>query len=145
MPKSTPGKEPTPWYAEGLKFACTACGDCCTGAPGYVWLNKREIADLSAAADMEVDAFEAAYVRRVGVRKSLKERDGGDCVLFDAETRKCSVYEARPRQCRTWPFWDSTVKTPEAWAETCEVCPGSGKGRLYTLDEVNEQRGVVRV
>ena len=27
----------------GLRFECTQCGDCCTGAPGYVWVNKAEI------------------------------------------------------------------------------------------------------
>ena len=39
--------EEQPWYQEGLKFSCSQCGDCCTGAPGYVWVNKREIEQLS--------------------------------------------------------------------------------------------------
>ena len=32
-----------PWYQDGLKFNCTQCGDCCTGAPGFVWVNQAEI------------------------------------------------------------------------------------------------------
>src|SRR6185503_5784997 len=93
-----------PWYKDGLKFRCTGCGDCCTGAPGYVWVNKEEIAAIAALVGMEVDAFESKYVRMVGVRKSLVEFKNGDCVFFDNQSRKCQVYEARPRQCRTWPF-----------------------------------------
>ncbi|HEY2412260.1 MAG TPA: YkgJ family cysteine cluster protein [Pirellulaceae bacterium] len=134
-----------PWYSGGLKFSCTQCGDCCTGAPGFVWVTNDEIEALAAAIRMEIDEFENQYVRRVGVRKSLKELPNGDCVFLDGEKRNCSVYSARPRQCRTWPFWDSNLKTPEDWKHTCDVCPGSGKGRLYTLEEIEERRGTVKV
>lgn len=135
-----------PWYHEGLRFKCTQCGDCCTGAPGFVWVNQEEIAGLAAAIGMEdVDEFERLYVKRVGIRKSLKEFPNGDCVFFDGELRKCSLYDARPRQCRTWPFWDSNLKSPEAWEETCQVCPGSGKGKLYSLDVIEAQRKVMKV
>ncbi|MBN02426.1 MAG: hypothetical protein CMJ77_25265 [Planctomycetaceae bacterium] len=142
-----PPQNEQPWYAEsGLKFECSQCGDCCTGAPGYVWVNKEEIAKLAAAAGIEdIDEFEKLYVRKVGIRKSLKEFPNGDCVFFDTEARKCQVYEARPRQCRTWPFWDSTLRTPEAWEATCEVCPGSGRGTLYAIEEIEERRSVFRV
>ena len=37
-----------PWYAEGLRFKCTECGQCCTGAPGYVWVNEEEVAFVVA-------------------------------------------------------------------------------------------------
>ena len=133
------------WYQDGLRFQCTQCGDCCTGAPGYVWVNKQEIADLAAKLEMDVESFEELYVRKVGVRKSLKELPNNDCVLLDPETRGCMAYEARPRQCKTWPFWDSNLRSPEDWAETCEVCPGSGKGKLYSIGEIEEQRKVMRI
>ena len=135
-----------PWYADGLRFRCTQCGDCCTGAPGYVWVNKEEIRALAeeVGAD-DVEAFEQEYVRKIGIRKSLREFPNGDCVFFDNEQRKCTVYGARPRQCRTWPFWDSNLRTEEAWAETCEACPGSGRGKLYTWEQIEEQRKVIRV
>jgi len=134
-----------PWYADGLKFKCTQCGDCCTGAPGYVWVNKEEIAAIAALIEMDVEAFEDKYVRQVGVRKSLVEFPDGACVFFDTDARKCTVYEARPRQCRTWPFWDSNLKTEADWQHTCDVCPGSGKGKLYTLGQIEEQRKVFHV
>ncbi len=85
------------------------------------------------------------YVRKVGSRKSLIEFENGDCVFFDGKTRKCNVYEFRPQQCRTWPFWDSNIATPEAWKETCQVCPGSGHGKLYSVEEVLAQSSVIKI
>ena len=135
-----------PWYQDGLCFECTQCGDCCTGDTGYVWVNKAEIAALAAElGEADVDAFEREYVRKVGVRKSLKEFPNGDCVLFDPNRRRCKVYGARPRQCRTWPFWDSNVRTPQDWQQTCEVCPGSGTGQLVPVQEIETLRRVIRV
>src|SRR5262245_28804230 len=135
-----------PWYKDGLRFKCTGCGDCCTGGSGYVWVTNEEIAAIAAVLDMDVTTFEASFVTKVGVRKSLAELPGNyDCVFFDGQTRKCRVYSVRPRQCRTWPFWDSNIRTPEAWAETCRVCPGSGKGKLYQLEEIRQQAAVIRI
>ena len=138
-------REKEPWYKDGLRFTCTGCGDCCTGSPGYVWVNNDEIAKLAALVQLSVEDFEAENVRRVGARKSLVEYENGDCVFFDNKSRKCGVYSARPRQCRTWPFWDSNIRSPEAWAVTCEVCPGSGQGRLYQLEEIQQQAAVIRI
>jgi Fe-S-cluster containining protein len=135
-----------PWYADGLRFQCTQCGNCCTGAPGFVWVNQQEIVELArAVGEPDVARFEREYVREVGVRKSLKEHDNGDCVFFDGERRHCRVYAARPRQCRTWPFWDSNLKTPDDWQHTCQVCPGSGKGKLYVVQEIESQRQLIKV
>lgn len=133
------------WYQDGLRFTCTGCGDCCTGSEGYVWVTNDEIAKLAALVRLSVEDFEAEYVRRVGMRKSLIEYENGDCAFFDGKSRKCTVYSARPRQCRTWPFWDSNIRTPESWAETCRACPGSGQGRLYQLEEVRQQAAVIRI
>ena len=134
------------WYKDGLRFRCTQCGDCCTGAEGYVWVNKAEIAALAAAIDQEdIEEFERLYTRKVGIRKSLKEFPNGDCVFFDGDTRRCTVYEARPRQCRTWPFWESNVRTKADWERTCEDCPGAGKGQLYQLSDIEAQRGVMKI
>ena len=81
------------WYGGGLRFQCTQCGDCCSGAEGYVWVNQAEIDAMAAKVGMTPEDFEAAYVKRVGVRRSLKERRNGDCVLLDETTRKCTAYE----------------------------------------------------
>ncbi len=134
-----------PWYHQGLQFKCSQCGDCCTGAPGFVWVNKQEIKNLAKHLKMDEEEFQRQYVMKVGIRKSLKELANGDCILFDGETRKCTVYECRPRQCRTWPFWDSNLRSPDAWRKTCEVCPGSGKGKLYQLVAIEQQRQVMSI
>jgi Fe-S-cluster containining protein len=134
-----------PWFTGGLRFRCTGCGDCCTGAPGYVWVTGEEMELLAQHLGLTRDEFEREYVRSVGVRKSLVEYDNGDCVFFDGKSRKCTVYEARPRQCRTWPFWESNVRSPEAWERTCEVCPGSGKGKLHSAEHILHEISVVKL
>ncbi|MFO0897541.1 MAG: YkgJ family cysteine cluster protein [Pirellulales bacterium] len=134
-----------PWFKDGLRFQCTGCGDCCTGAPGFVWVNGQEIAALAARLGQSVEEFEGKYVRRVGVRRTLVEFENGDCVFFDGQTRKCTVYEDRPRQCKTWPFWDSNVRTEQAWRETCEACPGSGHGQLYPVEKILESVAVIKI
>ena len=34
----SPLPPPPTWYADGLRFTCTQCGNCCTGQPGFVWI-----------------------------------------------------------------------------------------------------------
>jgi len=137
--------EADPWFAAGLRFECTQCGDCCSGPEGYVWVNQAEIDQLAAAVGMEPGEFEAALVRRVGVRRSLRERAGGDCVLLDGQTRRCTAYEARPRQCRSWPFWDSNLRSPQAWSEAAAGCPGCNSGPLVPLETIRMQAARIRV
>jgi Fe-S-cluster containining protein len=128
-------REEEPWYRDGLAFTCTRCGACCTGAPGYVWVTVAEMTRLAEHRGESLDEFTTRFVRKVGRRYSLIERPGGDCIFWDA-TAGCTVYEARPTQCRTWPFWEENVETPEDWERITEICPGSGRGRLYSADEI---------
>jgi uncharacterized protein len=132
-------KEKAPWYRDGLKFACTGCGDCCTGAPGYVWLNKAEIEALATAVELSLEDFHRRYIRVVGIRKSLIEHANGDCVFFDPKTRRCRVYDARPRQCRTWPFWESNLTTAATWQQIADRCPGCNRGRRIPLGKITAQ------
>jgi Fe-S-cluster containining protein len=132
----TKRKESTaPWYRDGLAFSCTRCGACCTGAPGYVWVSPDEVARLAEFRGETVEQFAAKFVRRVGDRYSLIEKPGGDCIFWDKQAG-CTVYPARPVQCQTWPFWSENVETQEDWDHVRTICPGSGRGRLYTVDEI---------
>ena len=45
------------WYRDGLRFECTQCGKCCTGAPGYVWVDDDEVEALSIRARNERKRF----------------------------------------------------------------------------------------
>ncbi|MBB3209371.1 hypothetical protein FHS27_005211 [Rhodopirellula rubra] len=138
--QQTPVSAETPWYADGLRFECTQCGKCCSGEPGYVFIDEAETAAMAAELKMSVDEFEQKFTRRVGRQSSLIEYPDGDCIFLEPKTRHCMVYNSRPIQCRTWPFWDSTLATPADWQETCEVCPGAGAGTLYSLDEIEIRR-----
>ena len=71
-------KQDDVWYSKGLRFECSQCGDCCTGAEGYVWVNQAEIDAMAARMQITPELFEEQFVRRVGVRRSLTERPGGD-------------------------------------------------------------------
>jgi len=126
-----------PWYREGLQFSCTSCGDCCTGKPGYVWVTRKEVAELAAFLGSTPEEFSRRYVRRVGRRYSLVEKQSGACVFFD---QGCSVYAARPVQCRTFPFWSENLKSRIAWQGVAGECPGAGKGRLYALEDIDRIR-----
>jgi hypothetical protein len=121
------------------------CGDCCTGAPGYVWINKAEIEAMAAHLKLDVAKFEKKYVRLIGIRKSLIEFANGDCVFFDNQGRGCKIYAARPRQCRTWPFWDSNLNSPESWDEISSHCAGCNKGSLIDFEEIELRRKLRRV
>ncbi|WP_152051903.1 YkgJ family cysteine cluster protein [Tautonia marina] len=124
-----------PWYRDGLRFTCTQCGNCCTGAPGYVWVSVEEIERLAERTGLSVEQFGQQYVRQVGRRYSLIERPNGDCIFWD-RAAGCTVYEARPIQCRTWPFWTENLESPQDWDEVRRTCPGSGQGQWYSVEEI---------
>jgi uncharacterized protein len=133
-----------PWYQDGLRFRCTRCGHCCTGDPGNVWANDEEIAAIAEYRGELVQQATALYTRLAGRGRSLREKLNGDCIFYDRK-EGCTIYPVRPRQCRTWPFWESNVRTPEAWQRTCQVCPGSGQGELITAEEITRRLKLIRL
>lgn len=134
-----------PWYRDGLKFTCTMCGNCCTGAGGVVWISEPEIAALAAHLRVPVEECRDRYTRPIDDRRrSLKEFPDGDCVFFD-RARGCTVYPVRPAQCRSWPFWDSAAGTERAWTQTCRGCPGAGQGEHHSAEEIDRRRKLIRV
>src|SRR5436190_19900922 len=121
-----------PWFADGLTFTCTQCGNCCTGGPGYIFASKVEIARLAEHLDMSPEKVVEEYCRKVGGRISFKEKRGSggyDCIFLEEvkasrrvggeevtfTKRQCTIYPVRPLQCRTWPFWDGNLASKEAW------------------------------
>lgn len=153
-----------PWYANGLKFTCTQCGNCCTGGPGFVWISLEEITRL--AAFLQIDEREALrkYCRKAGTRWSLKERrtpqGNYDCIFLKdlpaprsphnelslgdpipLQRRGCSIYPVRPIQCRTWPFWESNLSDPKMWDFASRKCPGINQGnRSFTRKQIESLR-----
>jgi Fe-S-cluster containining protein len=89
---------------------------------------------MAAYLGMSVSSFWAEHCRRVWWRVSLREREGGDCVLLGEDG--CLVYPVRPAQCRAFPFWGDLIAKPAGWDELKERCPGVGRGRLYSREEI---------
>lgn len=133
-----------PWYADGLRFKCTRCGNCCTGEAGFVWVSDEQIAAIAEFRGERLEEVTGLYTRREGTRRSLKERANGDCIFFDREAG-CTIYPVRPQQCRTWPFWESNIQSPKTWAEIAAACPGCNQGELIPADEITRRVKVIRI
>jgi hypothetical protein len=133
------------WYGSGLRFKCTRCGACCTGAPGYVWVNDEEIRQIAEYRGEPEGQMRQKFVRLVGTAFSLVEQENGDCVFYDRAGRGCSIYPVRPRQCRSWPFWESNLRCAATWKETCKICPGAGQGEFVPVEEIEGQVAMIRL
>lgn len=140
--RSTSSQAPRKWYESGLRFECTQCGNCCSGPPGYVWTTKEEIARIAEFLGSPDGTLDRKYLRRVGLRYSLVEKRGGDCVFLKREGGKamCSIYPVRPLQCRTWPFWTGNLESPTSWAQASSTCPGMNNGPHYGFVKIEEVR-----
>ena len=122
---------------QGLRFACTMCGNCCSGVPGTVMVDAGEVATLSKRLGVDEAEFVERYTKPVEGELSITERltaFGWDCVFLDRMSvpgrAVCGVYEDRPGQCRTWPFWKRTLADERAWDRASATCPGMNKGPL---------------
>ncbi len=142
-----------PWFAPGLRFACTQCGNCCTGPPGYVWFDDDEALAIARHLDIPVQTFRRRYARTLEGAWTLAERlspdgRGYDCVFLERRedgTAGCSIYPVRPTQCRTWPFWPENLASPAAWRRAARNCPGmaagmDGGGHFYPVEQIRIQR-----
>ena len=153
-----------PWYADGLKFTCTQCGNCCTGPSGYVWISDVEVNRLAEFLKLTPREVRGRYCRKVGTRWTLRERRAAngdyDCVFLTEgatggpkrrelaageaipmKKRGCSIYPVRPLQCRTWPFWQSLLASEEMWKGASRRCPGLDRGsRLFNREQIETLR-----
>lgn len=140
-----------PWFKDGLSFTCTQCGNCCTGGPGYVWISDIEIDRLAAYLGLTREQTLKKHCRVINGRVSLKEkrdhRGQYPCIFLSEEEvkgpggkkvlkRGCTIYPVRPLQCRTWPFWHGNLDDKDSWDASTAKCPGSNKGRKYTLQQI---------
>ena len=128
-----------PWYADGLRFECTGCHDCCRGGhEGAVYATEREVARIAEHLGLSVAAFDRAHVRRVDGHETIRLDEDGDCSLWKDG---CTVYPVRPRQCRTYPFWPEHLRSRAAWEREAKACEGMGRGEIHGLVSI---RAVLR-
>ena len=139
-----PSTPQEPWYAPGLSFACTQCGNCCTGPSGYVWFDDDEARAMAEHLGVSEAEFRQRYAHKIFGRWSLNEvkvkRGQYDCVFLkrdDAGKALCSIYSVRPTQCRTWPFWPGNLSSPAAWERAGRTCPGMQQGgSFYPVEKI---------
>lgn len=137
------------WYANGLRFSCTQCGNCCTGPTGYVWFSEDEATGMAKQLGIIEKEFYKNYTRKLRGRLSLiehKNEYGYDCIFLDRKTSPgkalCKVYKSRPAQCGSWPFWPENLKSQSTWESIKEItpCPGMGNGQLVKIEDIRIQR-----
>jgi Fe-S-cluster containining protein len=124
-----------PFHAQGLRFECTGCGECCrsrNGQPSWVYVTLDERRRLARHFKLRTSAFTRRYCEKTNGFFHLRN-PSSDCLFLDGA--RCTVYAARPGQCRTYPFWNENMGTRE-WAKTARECEGIGRGRLWTREEI---------
>ena len=123
------------WYEGGLRFACTRCGNCCTGS-GTVRVDDAEQEAIAVHLGIGIATLRKGYLQPLGDGKStLTEKENTDCIFF-VRGEGCSIYEVRPRQCRTWPFWRGNLATRRHWSSAADSCPGMNQGTLHYAEEI---------
>src|SRR5690606_25004657 len=127
------------WWTEGVRFQCQGSGKCCVshGEFGYVYLTLADRRRMAKHLNLSVAEFVRVHCDRDDEFYVLKET-GEACRFLDQN--RCGVYEGRPTQCRTWPFWPEEM-SPKQWKkEVASFCPGVGKGKTWTEEEIREVR-----
>lgn len=129
------------FYENGLRFECQKCSACCRHDPGYVFLTRTDLDDLMKETGLIEADFLKKYCTVVDLggfkRISLIEKPNYDCIFW--KDGGCTVYKARPVQCRTFPFWISNIEDKADWERTAADCPGIGKGRLVSKEEIEKR------
>jgi hypothetical protein len=143
------------WYADGLRFECTMCGDCCTGSPGVIAFTEEEGRRIADRLGISYDDFIDRYTHETPAGRSLNEvrtQRGYDCVFLDRTSDHarslrggrggavCSLYEDRPLQCRTYPWWPQNLASPKAWARTARACEGVNRGAFVPIEHIRIDR-----
>jgi len=126
-----------PALRDGVRFACTQCGACCSGAPGKVRVTPGEIEQIAGFRGIPTTKVLTSAVRIVDGEWLLKERSNGDCIFLSEQG--CSIHPVKPKQCRLYPFWFKNVRSDTAWAKTCRECPGIGTGEWVSPRKVMER------
>src|SRR5947209_3528876 len=71
------------WYKDGLRFTCTRCGHCCTGEPGFVWVDDDDLAAIALERGETLAEVRARYSRPTPLGRTLREKSNGDCIFYD--------------------------------------------------------------
>jgi len=127
------------FFADGLRFECTACGECCSNHNGYdfVYLTRQDIVEMAKRLKLPRKTFLETYTRLDDGDVVLKDR--GEACIFLKGGGKCAVYASRPLQCRTFPFWAENMNRKTWETEIRRDCPGTNEDRLVPAATIREQ------
>ncbi len=128
------------FWVKGLHFSCSQCSACCRFDPGFVFLSEADLSNLLEWSAMKREEFIQVYCRWVILSDRfeylcLREKSNYDCILWKDG---CTAYKFRPRQCSAFPFWDSVLKDKDSWELYAQDCPGIGRGKFYSGDEIKK-------
>lgn len=138
--EETTSEKSRPWWVKGIRFECQGSGQCCVshGEYGNVYLTPLDRRRMAQVLKIPTPQFTKTYCEKIGGIFRLKENSkNGNCQFL--EKKQCTIYEGRPTQCRTWPFWPEVMEAKVWNQEVASFCPGIGKGRLYTPEEIQAQ------
>lgn len=127
------------FFDDGLRFECLRCGSCCTGEPGIVYVDDREISAIAEYIEVERDVFVERCLYLLKKSHAIRETDDGRCIFYESG---CAVYPVRPLQCRTFPFWFQNMRSIDAWEDAALRCPGIGKGPKHSKDAILDSIGL---
>jgi Fe-S-cluster containining protein len=134
------------WYADGLRFACRRCGNCCSGKGSVVVVTPREREALARRLGMTVAEFEARHTRvSMDDVVLVDDEETGDCEWLERRadgTTACRVNAAKPDQCRSYPFWPRVVASRESWEAEGRRCRGIGRGEAVPAAEIDRRSGL---
>jgi Fe-S-cluster containining protein len=104
-----------------------------------VFLHDEDIPRISEKLGIDEEGFRKRYVTRDSRgRTIIKLLPNGYCPFYQEDG--CSVHAFKPLTCMSWPFWDYVTDSEQGWNRAVEHCPGVGKGRLYTPEEIKKLR-----
>lgn len=121
------------FFDEGLRFGCTQCGLCCTGDPGIVYVDMDEAKRIAAFLAIPFDVLTERMLDPFKDGFTVREAEQGRCIFYE---NGCVIYPVRPIQCMTFPFWFQNMRSVSAWEQARIRCPGIGRGRRFTREEI---------
>lgn len=126
------------FYAKGLRFECTGCGNCCKARHGYgyIYMTLPERRRMAAHLGLKTAVFTRTHCDKTNGFHHLRH-PSKDCQFLDGT--RCTVYAARPEQCRTWPFWPENMNKREWNGPVKRDCPGIGIGKRHSAAEIEPQ------
>ncbi len=127
------------FYKDGIKFECNRCGKCCT-CEGYVFMFKKDIDALIDNEGFTKEELSLKYLSSFNNYTVLRSNFDNSCIFWDKKIKGCMIYKNRPTQCRTYPFWNTVLRSEEHFNEEKNFCKGIGKGKLFTKEEIDKLR-----